>query len=747
MAETALDTPFLTEGIAHVAFWNGRVLTAEDLRDEQQANLLSRRRLGRAVGSGIASGLVVGRAGIPTQVEVGAGIALDRYGQALELPVDVTVSLVVPTQPIVGEGVFVVCNDLPSARPSGTGLYLLVLRPAEDEQSSAPGITPFGNGTAGECGPRYTVDGVAFRLLALDADGLAADAGHDAEDVATISTAGSAVESALLRNVLAHLLLDTRRWHTVLRNPFLVDSQADIGAVGSLRTSGLLEPCEVPLALLSWSSGGVNLIDRWSVRRPVAFSVATVPTEHLADPALGVLARASYSQFQDHLDALHRTMNPLQRFGFQVRSAMRYLPAAGLVPTSPGPGAGFSETNFFAGLVTRGPVPISGDEVTGILGRSLDHRPIDLRSGEVIFLYSVLAEAGDGVEYLVFTTSRMEFMGDELAIDAIFPAGPVSPGQLIEIRGRGFRFTQGLTRLRFDELTTVPQPDSTDTRLAVIVPTTLVVPSAGMEVTVEVSNGTDTDSVPLTVVRPTVPVLGDLHVEWLRTEPTILGRGGRGELVYNVRSGLNQSAAVSLLLETSDTVSGVSGFGPVPGNEGTDDAPIIRMEPDGVVEIRVVVDPIPAVDDFNVSVGAMADTIVGEDTRTFETETEITPPDPTITLLINGMDVQSGTGSLSGTRVTLNPGSIGNVDITATLTEPVDYLVRAEPSTVSGPWGSVIFQPADGDLDGGGAARSIVLSVVNNSATASGSVAVIVNRPGRSDEARITFTLVPGANP
>lgn len=210
MEQITLDTAFITEGLAHIAFWNGRVLTAEDLRDEQLANHLARRQLGRALGSGVAHGMRVSTSATLGQINVSAGLAIDTLGQVVELPVDVTVSLVVPPETAHGDDLFTVCQPLASNSPTGTGVYLLVVRPATRSQSSVAGVSAFGNGVATECGPKYTVDGISFRLVGVDASVLAADLGHDAADVAVLDTVGSASVSDTARNILAHLFLDTR---------------------------------------------------------------------------------------------------------------------------------------------------------------------------------------------------------------------------------------------------------------------------------------------------------------------------------------------------------------------------------------------------------------------------------------------------------------------------------------------------------------------------------------------------------
>ena len=70
MTSIALNTPYTEQGIETVSFWNGRVLTAEDLRDEQEANGEHRRLLGQAIGSGVASGFEVAAGTKTTTVDV-----------------------------------------------------------------------------------------------------------------------------------------------------------------------------------------------------------------------------------------------------------------------------------------------------------------------------------------------------------------------------------------------------------------------------------------------------------------------------------------------------------------------------------------------------------------------------------------------------------------------------------------------------------------------------------------------------
>ena len=47
----------LENGVANSHYFNGRILTADALRDDQKASRRQRRQLGRAIGAGIVCGL------------------------------------------------------------------------------------------------------------------------------------------------------------------------------------------------------------------------------------------------------------------------------------------------------------------------------------------------------------------------------------------------------------------------------------------------------------------------------------------------------------------------------------------------------------------------------------------------------------------------------------------------------------------------------------------------------------------
>ena len=147
MSPIDLLTPVFDGGIRSVNFFNGRLLSGEDLTQEKEANREGQRRLGRALGDGIVFGLEVSEtAGVSTRqapvVSVEAGLAVNRQGHTLELKNRVDVALVRPTSPGTAAPVATIFKDCQPLQPggyvTGTGVYLLVLSPAIGGEGRAP---------------------------------------------------------------------------------------------------------------------------------------------------------------------------------------------------------------------------------------------------------------------------------------------------------------------------------------------------------------------------------------------------------------------------------------------------------------------------------------------------------------------------------------------------------------------------------------------------------------------------------
>src|SRR5437588_3599468 len=171
MASANLLEAILTDGIKDTHFFNGRVLTADDLRTMQLANQSHHAQLGRAVGDGVLYGFEVtlatnAPAGPESNatVHVAAGLAFNLAGEAAALRKGTDVRLTTAVDEETPEGRFTVCEP-PAAEFTNIGFYILTVAPAEGLQGRAP-MTELGvEGVAGKCASRYSVEGVKFRMF------------------------------------------------------------------------------------------------------------------------------------------------------------------------------------------------------------------------------------------------------------------------------------------------------------------------------------------------------------------------------------------------------------------------------------------------------------------------------------------------------------------------------------------------------------------------------------------------------
>src|SRR5215218_5504253 len=167
---TELLEPVVEDGVRLTNFFNGRILTAEDLRREQDAAAERHRGLAGAVGEGVVQGLEVrvSQRDLPTPtVRVTAGLAFNRDGDPVALPRDVELRLI-PAQAEADEeaGLFAVCNRVSvSADITQGGFYLLAARPASTlSREQVPVVDLASEGSASRCGSRYAELGASFSL-------------------------------------------------------------------------------------------------------------------------------------------------------------------------------------------------------------------------------------------------------------------------------------------------------------------------------------------------------------------------------------------------------------------------------------------------------------------------------------------------------------------------------------------------------------------------------------------------------
>jgi hypothetical protein len=391
-----LFTPILNDRTRSVHFFNGRLLTGEDLTSEQRGQRAVHELLGESIGEGIVRGLEVkiddsNTVATPV-VSVTGGVAINRQGDPLYLSSDTKVQLVRSTdaQPATAT-IFSACTPPESGvYVAGAGVYLLTMCTTVVGDGSAP-VSGLGGQPSG-CNSRYEVDAVQFRLLELPISD---------DDLA---------HPNLLRNRVAYQCFGVDGLSSFSKDPFGTTTEPST-LLDQLRPRSLTD-CDVPLATLYWTaSGGVVWLDMWSVRRRVAQKIGAAGLPFvLADRALA-RAEAMRAQFQDQLEF---NISPFVR----ANTSMRYLPPAAVIPTADSLNGGFDYTLFFDQKTYNEPVFIEGGMVEPLLRISAQYPPVDLQNPEMVWLYWVrenmqAAQTGGGVQTaLIFANADLPFFGE-----------------------------------------------------------------------------------------------------------------------------------------------------------------------------------------------------------------------------------------------------------------------------------------------------------------------------------------------
>lgn len=374
-----LDEPVTAGGNSFVHFFNGRLLTGEDLGREQSANERARRQLGMSLGTGVVAGLevtpTVGAQPDAPSVTVEAGLAVAPDGQVLELTARTDVSLVEQASApgAVPQVVFSDCTPpQPATYTTGAGVYLLSIRAAQTADGRAP-TSGLGNTDAG-CNTAYSVESVQFGLLRLSLP------------VAAVSS------DALLRNRVAHLMLGTADPARAAfdANPWGAVPLA-YGMLDDLR-AGCLADDEVPLALLHWTgTAGLVYVDRWAVRRRVTRLDETPRWPLLAADRLLAEGEASFMQFQDQVDELRAaTSGSSPPSALAAADVFAFLPPVGILPIGgAGSPVGFDRDTFFGAQASGDVAFLDAAHLPSLVRESFAHEAIPVDGSEKVQLYAV----------------------------------------------------------------------------------------------------------------------------------------------------------------------------------------------------------------------------------------------------------------------------------------------------------------------------------------------------------------------
>jgi hypothetical protein len=465
--ESLLDAVLIPERtVRHVNFFNGRLLTAEDLKAQQVADRLGRQQLGRAIGTGVVTGFRAtlvsdGTDGRSPVVEVTGGLAIAPCGQPIELTtpqVNVTLARRKPLLPI-DVGLFDACDELPPGGDiSGRGAYVLVVTVASAFREQAPKVAVGDRGIAKGCGDRYVVEGVAFRLVEVppsalevlsDADRTDLSAAQMAAEQPAPTPAEARSRVSLARNLLAHAFLDGGHEERELAEPWRL-AQPDAAATGivdAMRECAALRDGDVPIALVCWTARGVRFLDPWAVRRRPAPLVDGGAWPQL-DARRIPYAEARFRQFEEHARSL--VVSPRDTpFVGQVSLAthFRFLPPVVVLPLASGgvAGSGFDVDGITGGMTFRERVFIDGTRLLPLLRDSFDHSVIDVTSGEMVWTYLIVEnqmaiDAGATPAprpVLVVSSGHLAYQGDPQFDLARWSYANYGPGVLPENLGGG----------------------------------------------------------------------------------------------------------------------------------------------------------------------------------------------------------------------------------------------------------------------------------------------------------------------
>lgn len=388
-----LQEPSVDGGTRFVNFFEGRILTGRDLRDEQTADRRQRTDLGRGIGAGVVQGLEVSNATaadtpLDPVVRVSAGLAINAEGQTLALPSDKLVCLTRTEEESAQatDDDFNRCGvHLPgSSLTAGIGFYVLTIGPATEYEQQAPQSGLDDGGIAGGCGRRYQTLGVQFRLVQFNPVLLAQS---DAQALSALVGRTDPTGLSQLRNRVAHLCFGTADAAAFPLDPFADEvtgesSYQSIGILDDLRagTTPALQDCETPLAVIYWTQLGIGYLDMWSVRRRVVQTHTEAEWPLVAADRRRAAGEAMFFQFQRHLAWLRALLGSTD-IGATVY--FRYLPPAGLLDF----GNGF---DFLGERARPDVLNLPAERLSAVLDAARAYPAVDLASeGARFCLFSV----------------------------------------------------------------------------------------------------------------------------------------------------------------------------------------------------------------------------------------------------------------------------------------------------------------------------------------------------------------------
>lgn len=307
-------------------YFDGRFLAARDLIRDQQYVLTREADLGRAAGSGVATGLAVGEGTDAHSLTIAPGHGVTPAGELVLLPRDLTVSLAnVPLAEQLSARFGLSRLPQPPLR-SRTGLFVLGLRPVEFTAN------PIGAYPTSLTGARTVEDGDIVEATAVVLVPWTDDGGADALEARRASAAHAIFVAGIERGVSANVL---------------------------------------PIAMLALQNNAVAWVDAPMVRRDLGADRADLPGLGLSPRALRL---GHVLQHQAHLADVVRVSGGRP---FPAAGRFSSLPPAGPLPPGVINPSDFTQS-YFPAEVDADVSVIPEDELPALIEDALALPPIDL---------------------------------------------------------------------------------------------------------------------------------------------------------------------------------------------------------------------------------------------------------------------------------------------------------------------------------------------------------------------------------
>jgi hypothetical protein len=269
--------------------------------------------------------------------------------------------------------------------------------------------------------------------------------------------------------------------------------------------------------------------------------------------------------------------------------------------------------------------------------------------------------------------------GAGLAINQLVPSGPYRVGDTLQIFGQNFEFTLGATRVFLNATQVINLlASSTNTRLEFSIPNVPGLVEAGTSVDLVVLNRTDSVTRQILLRPRSVPLQGNVLLNWLGVTPAGVPAGQDVNFRYRIESRTNLRATWQILPVISvasnaaawnDALRVLDAFGNnIPSRQ------IVDLDPGSAREFIVALQPVPAGTGntpFGLSVTTTAGGLTGESgTQPFVVGAVGPQPDPGFTASLNA---DFSAGSLVDSTLTVPSAGTRQVAIDLTLTAAGDY--------------------------------------------------------------------------